>query len=219
MEALGGVVLRPKVRYSRRVGTRWRRIRKETYSPSGRPMPPRLALWSRNNIPLRAGATMDELLKRFWPDLIDRLHGPLTFRLILQPLSAAFIAFRAGLRDARAGRPAYGWAMLTNRADRLALLKEGWRELTPGLRVGGGSGSDLRNDRLSRNSPGSVPGCGGAAGTVALPFIPRPGEPDHPALAPQPWTAGLKSRKRTDWEPLRLRHVRSLRDIDGCQKK
>ncbi len=73
---------------------------------------------------------MDELLKRFLPDLIDRLHGPLTFRLILQPLSAAFIAFRAGLRDARAGRPAYGWAMLSNRADRLALLKEGWRELT-----------------------------------------------------------------------------------------
>jgi limonene-1,2-epoxide hydrolase len=73
---------------------------------------------------------MDDLLKRFWPDLIDRLHGPLTFRLILQPLSAAFIAFRAGLRDARAGRPAYGWAVLTNRADRLALLKQGWRELT-----------------------------------------------------------------------------------------
>jgi hypothetical protein len=73
---------------------------------------------------------MDELLKQFWPDLIGRLHGPFTFRLILQPLSAALIACRAGLRDARGGRPAYGWAVLTNRADRRALLKEGWRELT-----------------------------------------------------------------------------------------
>ena len=73
---------------------------------------------------------MDELLKQFWPDLIDRLHGPFTFRLILQPLSAALIACRAGLRDARSGRPAYGWAILTNRADRRALLKEGWKELS-----------------------------------------------------------------------------------------
>jgi hypothetical protein len=73
---------------------------------------------------------MDELLKQFWPDLLDRLHGPLTFRFILQPLSAALIACRAGLRDARTGRPAYGCAVLTNRADRRALLQEGWRELT-----------------------------------------------------------------------------------------
>ena len=57
---------------------------------------------------------MDELLKQFWPDLIDRLHGPLTFRLILQPLSAALIACRAGLRDARAGRRG---ALLGGRGD------------------------------------------------------------------------------------------------------
>ena len=73
---------------------------------------------------------MEELLRQFWPDLIDRLSGPFTFRLILQPLSAALIACRAGLRDARSGRPAYGWAILTNRADRRALLKEGWKELS-----------------------------------------------------------------------------------------
>jgi hypothetical protein len=73
---------------------------------------------------------MEELLRQFWPDLIDRLSGPFTFRLILQPLSAALIACRAGLRDARSGRPAYGWAIFTNRADRRALLKEGWKELS-----------------------------------------------------------------------------------------
>jgi hypothetical protein len=73
---------------------------------------------------------MEELLKQFWPDLVGRVHGPFTFRLALQPLSAVLIACRAGLRDARSGRPAYGWAIITNAADRNDLLKEGWRELT-----------------------------------------------------------------------------------------
>ena len=73
---------------------------------------------------------MEELLKQFWQDLVGRVHGPFTFRFILQPLSAALIACRAGLRDARSGRPAYGWAILSNAADRKDLLKEGWRELT-----------------------------------------------------------------------------------------
>jgi hypothetical protein len=73
---------------------------------------------------------MEELLKQFWPDLIGREHGPFAFRLILQPLTSAFIACRAGLRDARSGRPAYGWAILSNPIDRHDLLREGWRELT-----------------------------------------------------------------------------------------
>jgi hypothetical protein len=73
---------------------------------------------------------MEELFKQFWPDLIGREHGPFAFRLILQPLTSAFIACRAGLRDARSGRPAYGWAILSNPIDRHDLLREGWRELT-----------------------------------------------------------------------------------------
>jgi len=73
---------------------------------------------------------MEELLKQFWPDLIGRVHGPFAFRLVLQPLMSALIACRAGLRDARSGRPAYGWAILTNAIDRHDLLREGWRELT-----------------------------------------------------------------------------------------
>ena len=34
-----------------------------------------------------------------------------------------------GWRDARAGRPAYGWAILTNSVDRHTLLREGGKEL------------------------------------------------------------------------------------------
>ncbi len=73
---------------------------------------------------------MDERLKQLWPDLIGRLHGPLVFRFVLQPLSAAIIACRAGLRDARSGRPAYGWTVLSNPVERRDLLREGWRELS-----------------------------------------------------------------------------------------
>jgi hypothetical protein len=72
---------------------------------------------------------MGELLTRVWENLLGRMHGPLTFRLILQPLAAAVIATRAGLRDARRGHPAYGWAVLANPAARRELLLEGWKEI------------------------------------------------------------------------------------------
>jgi hypothetical protein len=72
---------------------------------------------------------MNELLKQTREMLIGRAHGPFAFRLILQPLAAILIACRAGLRDARAGRPAYGWAIFSHPDDRWALLREGWQEL------------------------------------------------------------------------------------------
>ena len=72
---------------------------------------------------------MGELLTRVWENLLGRVHGPLTFRLILQPLAAAVIATRAGLRDARRGHPAYGWAVLADSVARRELLREGWKEV------------------------------------------------------------------------------------------
>ncbi len=75
------------------------------------------------------GADMEEYLRRVWEELIGRVHGPLTFRLILQPLTAAVLATRAAAKDAREGRPAYGWALITDRVRRRALLREGWREV------------------------------------------------------------------------------------------
>ena len=72
---------------------------------------------------------MGEFLTRVWENLLGRVHGPLTFRLILQPLTAAVIATRAGIKDARKGRPAYGWALLANPATRKELLREGWKEV------------------------------------------------------------------------------------------
>ncbi len=70
---------------------------------------------------------MDDLLTRLWENLGGRIGGPLTFRLILQPLVAAALAIRAGLLDARTGRPPYFWTILTNPAHRRDLLREGWK--------------------------------------------------------------------------------------------
>jgi hypothetical protein len=73
---------------------------------------------------------MGEFLGRWVEMVVGRLDGPFALRFILQPVTAAVIAFRAGCRDARSGRPVYCWAVITNRADRRNLLREGWRELS-----------------------------------------------------------------------------------------
>jgi hypothetical protein len=67
---------------------------------------------------------MEDLITRFWENLIGRLHGPLTFRLLLQPAMAILYAVRDGVRDAREGRPPYLWAMFTQAVDRRRLVRE-----------------------------------------------------------------------------------------------
>jgi hypothetical protein len=61
--------------------------------------------------------------------LLGRIEGPLTLRLILQPVMASFLAIRAGLRDSREGKPAYLWTAVTNPSDRRVLLREGWKDI------------------------------------------------------------------------------------------
>lgn len=72
---------------------------------------------------------MDEILKRVWENLIGRLTGPLNFRLIVQPLVATILGVRAGLKDARQGRPAFLWGAATNSAYRPEMLRQGWKDL------------------------------------------------------------------------------------------
>jgi hypothetical protein len=72
---------------------------------------------------------MDELLVRIWDHLAGRVGGPMSFRLVLQPAVAVILAIRAGVRDARDGRPAYFWTILTNPDDRRDLLREGWKAI------------------------------------------------------------------------------------------
>lgn len=73
--------------------------------------------------------SMDGMWDRIVTDLIARVSGPLKFRLVLQPAMAAFFAIRAGLADARAGRPPYFWSLLTDPSDRHYMLKDGWKSI------------------------------------------------------------------------------------------
>jgi hypothetical protein len=73
---------------------------------------------------------MEDLLMREWDMLIGREYGPLHFRIIIQPMVAAILAIRDGLRDARSGRPAYGWSVATDSAHRTELLRHGWSQVS-----------------------------------------------------------------------------------------
>ena len=50
-------------------------------------------------------------------------------RFILQPATAAFFAIRAGLKDAREGRPPYLWACITDSGHRLEIMRMGWKDV------------------------------------------------------------------------------------------
>ena len=61
--------------------------------------------------------------------LLGRVEGPFTFRLILQPIVAAALAIRSGIKDARVGRPPHLWAIKNQPQRRLELLRETWRDV------------------------------------------------------------------------------------------
>lgn len=72
---------------------------------------------------------MDPLWTRIVDDLAERVSGPMKFRLVLQPIMAAIFAIRAGLADARAGKPPYFWALLWDPGHRADMLKNGWKSV------------------------------------------------------------------------------------------
>lgn len=72
---------------------------------------------------------MEELIARGWEGLVARVGGPMTFRIILQPLMATLLAVRAGLKDAGEGRPPYLWTLITDATHRVDLLREGWQSI------------------------------------------------------------------------------------------
>ena len=69
-------------------------------------------------------------LSTFWTEYIARFDGPLHFRLVVQPLVAILFAVRDGRRDAREGRSAYFWTLLTDPTQRLYLLQSGWQGIS-----------------------------------------------------------------------------------------
>lgn len=72
---------------------------------------------------------MDDMIVRAWTNLVSRVGGPMTFRIILQPTMAALLAFIAGLKDARENRPPYFWTLLTDPSQRADLIRHGWKAI------------------------------------------------------------------------------------------
>lgn len=72
---------------------------------------------------------MDNMWMRVGSQLIARVSGPLKFRLVLQPAMASFFAIRSGLADARAGKPPYFWALLSDPGQRDDMIKDGWKSV------------------------------------------------------------------------------------------
>ena len=73
---------------------------------------------------------IQEILTRFWDQLIAQPSGPLAFRLILQPLMATILAILDGLKDARVGRPPFLRTILNDPSQRGAYLREGLKRVS-----------------------------------------------------------------------------------------
>src|SRR3954467_15835765 len=70
---------------------------------------------------------MEEALAQAWDNLFGRVDGPMSFRLIIQPCVATFLAIRAGWTDARQGRPIFFLTLARDPAQTRVMLRNLWR--------------------------------------------------------------------------------------------
>ncbi len=73
---------------------------------------------------------IQEILTRFWDQLIAQPSGPLAFRFILQPVMATILAILDGMKDARVGRPPFLRTILYDPSQRAAYLREGLKRVS-----------------------------------------------------------------------------------------
>ena len=73
---------------------------------------------------------MEDILHRFFENLIGRLDGPLHFRFILQPTMATIFAIMSGIKDAKTGKEAYLWKFICHREYRWEMIKDGWVQVS-----------------------------------------------------------------------------------------
>jgi hypothetical protein len=72
---------------------------------------------------------MYDIWMRAVGNLADRVSGPMSFRFLLQPIMAAIFAIVSGLKDAKAGNPPYFWSLLSDKSQRVTMLKDGWKSV------------------------------------------------------------------------------------------
>jgi hypothetical protein len=72
---------------------------------------------------------MEDFWVRFADHMLDRVSGPMHFRLLMQPVMATVFAVIAGRADAKAGKTPYFWGLLSDPAHRRDMLKDGWKDV------------------------------------------------------------------------------------------
>jgi hypothetical protein len=80
-------------------------------------------------IAIRRFPPMADLWTLIADQVSDRVSGPMKFRIVLQPIMAAFLAIRAGLKDAKSGAPPYFWRLLSSPGHRMEIIKDGWKSV------------------------------------------------------------------------------------------
>ena len=72
---------------------------------------------------------MDEFFIRTFHQLLERPAGPFRFRFVLQPIAAAVIAIRAGLKDAGLNRDSFLTSFRAEPSKRSALIHGAWTDI------------------------------------------------------------------------------------------
>jgi hypothetical protein len=72
---------------------------------------------------------MVEIFQRAIDNLFGRIDGPMAVRLAIQPIIAAALALRDGLRDAKQDRPPYGHSLFLDPERRGHRLRDGWKSI------------------------------------------------------------------------------------------
>jgi len=73
--------------------------------------------------------TLLDLLFSRGEHLIDRLHGPLNFRLMVMPTVVTLLALRADWKDSREGRPAFLGAFIKDPVERKRLFRMALKDI------------------------------------------------------------------------------------------
>jgi hypothetical protein len=72
---------------------------------------------------------MEDMVMRIIANMIDRVDGPLQFRVFLQPVMAIIFAVISGVNDAKFGKPPYFWSLISSPEHRREMLKDGWKSV------------------------------------------------------------------------------------------
>lgn len=72
---------------------------------------------------------MEDMITKFFQNILGRLHGPMHFRIYVQPFMAILFAIRDGRKDALEGKLPYFWALFTEPQYRKELLHQCWKSV------------------------------------------------------------------------------------------